>query len=213
MDPEDISCLFKEEDLPEHPMTLFKDFQRQYLRGHPVMVLSTVTREGRPSSRALLFYGLDDEDNVLFFTNKNSRKGDDMAHIPFASALFLLLDEAGVQIRIDGRVQRASEDDGGKQTEKCGRTMPGMARILASAGHEQSKEVEDVKEYKQNLCRAYTNATKLNKVPDGWEAYKIIPDRVEFWGQGGYIVDRIEYVKCKSENASWEWKMRRLASP
>ena len=49
---------------------------------------------------------------------------------------------------------------------------------------------------------------QLDKVPEDWAAYKLVPDRIEFWGQGSYIVDRIEYKK--EDNG---WSMVRLSSP
>ena len=121
------------------------------------MVLSTVTPEGRPNSRALLFYGLDPEDNLIFFTNTKSRKGNDIAKNPFASALFLLVDEAGVQIRVDGTVEKASKE----QTRSCGERMPGMARVLGSCGHGQSKDINSLEEYKASLSKAFENSGKV----------------------------------------------------
>ena len=71
------------------------------------MCLSTVTKESRPSSRYVLLkeYG---EEGFVWYTNYNSRKGDELLHNPYA-ALVLWWGDLERSIRIEGKVEKLSD--------------------------------------------------------------------------------------------------------
>src|SRR5699024_6712541 len=83
-------------DLPEqlltpHPRDLFDQWVQEAIRLQApeptAMSLSTVNAAGQPSSRIVLLKGFTDE-GVLFYTNYQSRKGQDLAQNPQACLLF-----------------------------------------------------------------------------------------------------------------------------
>ena len=75
------------------------------------ILLATTDDYGKPSLRAMLLKGLD-EHGAVFYTNRNSRKGRDLA-CNNRAALLLFWDSVARQIRIEGTVTRTTpeEDD------------------------------------------------------------------------------------------------------
>src|SRR3954463_1759262 len=92
------------------PFALFvKWFDQAIAAGVPepnAMTLATATPEGRPSARILLLKGCD-ERGFTFFTNYDSRKGQELAANPRAALVFHWVDLAR-QVRIEGSVSRIS---------------------------------------------------------------------------------------------------------
>ena len=76
---------------------------------HNAMTLATVGAEGRPSARVVLCKIVrPDPGYIVFFTNYESRKSEELEHTPFAAAC-LHWDVLGRQIRIEGPVTRSPE--------------------------------------------------------------------------------------------------------
>ena len=91
------------------------------------MVLATVS-EGRPVSRSVLCKGVD-EDGIVFFTNYDSAKGEQLAETPYASATFpwYLLNR---QFHIRGPVTKV-EPEATESYWNNGRAARSSARGLA----------------------------------------------------------------------------------
>ncbi len=73
------------------------------------MCLSTVTKENRPASRYVLLKG-HGEDGFVWYTNYNSRKGDELLNNPYA-ALVLWWGDMERSIRIEGKVERLTDKE------------------------------------------------------------------------------------------------------
>ena len=73
------------------------------------MTLATATPDGRPSARVVLLRGLD-EDGLTFFTNRTSRKGEDLRRNPRA-AVAIHWWELGRQVRVEGAVVELSAEE------------------------------------------------------------------------------------------------------
>jgi pyridoxamine 5'-phosphate oxidase len=73
------------------------------------MSVATVGPGGRPSSRILLIKQFD-ERGFTWFTNYESRKGQELQQNQFAALLFHWI-ELERQVRIEGRVERLSADE------------------------------------------------------------------------------------------------------
>ena len=71
------------------------------------MTLATVGADGRPSTRVLLLKGADAE-GLVWFTNYDSRKGQDLAAHPVAAMQFFWPELERV-VRIEGRVEKVSD--------------------------------------------------------------------------------------------------------
>src|SRR3954451_14053402 len=102
-----------EEDLAADPIAqlpLWLDQAREaYPEEFTSMTLATADREGRPSARVVLLKGLD-ERGLVFYTNYDSRKGQELAENPRAALVFYW---AGLdrQVRIEGTVERTSREE------------------------------------------------------------------------------------------------------
>src|ERR1044072_8255430 len=104
-----------EKDVHRNPVTQFSKWFQEAVDAKVnepnAMVLSTVSEEGKPSSRILLLRNFD-EDGFVFYTNYKSRKGEEIAATPNVGLLFLWR-ELERQVRIEGVLakQTAAESD------------------------------------------------------------------------------------------------------
>ncbi len=71
--------------------------------------LATATRDGRPSVRAVMLRGFDD-DGLVFFTDEDSRKGRELVENPWAAASFAWA-QANRQVQLEGPVARLAEEE------------------------------------------------------------------------------------------------------
>ena len=96
-------------ETPE-PLALFEAWfekARTSETGDPTaMALATVDGQGRPSSRMVLLKGADAR-GFVFYTNLDSRKGQDLLARPWAALLFYWK-SLGRQVRVEGAVERVS---------------------------------------------------------------------------------------------------------
>jgi pyridoxamine 5'-phosphate oxidase len=139
------------------------------------MTLATATRDGRPSARMVLLKGIDAR-GVAFYTNRESRKGRDLAANPRA-ALVLHWQAQGRQARVEGEVEELSRDE----VETYWRTRPRASRLAARAS-EQSRPI---------ASRAALDARFADEqarhpgddvpLPPFWGGYRVVADVVEFW--------------------------------
>lgn len=165
------------------------------------MTLATATRDGRPSARVVLLRGLD-ERGVVFFTNRRSRKGLELEENPRA-ALVLHWPELGRQVRVEGDVERVSDDE----SQAYWKTRPRPSRIAAWASP-QSRPVAD----RAELERLYASLeARFGEgevpLPDFWGGYRVVPDAIELWShRENRLHDRIRYVRMPEG-----WRRERLA--
>jgi pyridoxamine 5'-phosphate oxidase len=165
------------------------------------MTLSTVTPEGRPSSRIVLLKEFDSR-GFAFFTNRQSRKGQELAANPFASLVFFW-PSLERQVRIEGHVLDVSD----AEADAYFAMRPPSARLGACAS-EQSQVVPD----RATLERALADLERLH--PDGevarpahWGGYRVIPNLFEFWqGRHSRLHDRLRYLPDTTG-----WKIDRLS--
>ena len=101
-----LSKGFLPSSLPADPMPLFQQWfdGARHAKAQPNpdgMALATATPDGRPSVRVVLCKMLvADPGYVVFFTNYQSRKGNELAANPRAAAVFHW-DAFGRQVRLD----------------------------------------------------------------------------------------------------------------
>jgi pyridoxamine 5'-phosphate oxidase len=165
------------------------------------MVLSTVDKGGRPSSRNVLLKGLD-ERGFIFFTNYDSRKGNELSENPNA-ALTFYWPELERQVCIGGSVEKISREE----SENYFKSRPRGSRLAAWASN-QSDIVADraALEMKWNeMEKKFPNEIPL---PPNWGGYVLKPERIEFWqGRASRLHDRFCYT-WQPDNS---WKLERLA--
>src|SRR4051812_17262284 len=102
-----------EGDLAADPIEQLRSWLAQAQAAYPeeftAMTLATADRDGRPSARVVLLKGLD-ERGLAFYTNYDSRKGQELAENPRAALVFYWpgLDR---QVRVEGAVEKTSREE------------------------------------------------------------------------------------------------------
>lgn len=196
----------REQDVDADP---FRQFERWFgeacecaVAEPNVMTLATATPDGRPSARLVLLRGIS-ERGFTFFTNYESRKARELDANPWAALVFFWR-ELARQVRIEGNVERVSDEE----SDRYFHTRPQGARISAWASPQS--EVVVSREALEEWCREFEIRFGDGIVPRpaNWGGYRVIPDSIEFW-QGGAnrLHDRLRYVR----RAEGGWRIERLA--
>jgi pyridoxamine 5'-phosphate oxidase len=164
------------------------------------MTLATATTDGRPAARMVLFKGVHDG-GLTFYTNYDSRKGEDLAANPRAALVFWW-DKLERSVRAEGRVEKLP-------ATMSAHYFHSRLRIsqLSAAVSRQSRAVSD----RAALERRYAELEKeLGSaevpLPASWGGYLVRPERFEFWqGRRGRLHDRLVYLP-----AGRGWRLERL---
>lgn len=171
--------------------------------GEPqTMTLATATRDGKPSARVVLLRGLDDR-GLVFFTNRESRKGQELRRNPRA-AVVLHWWELGRQLRVEGVVEEVSEEE----SAAYWKTRPRGSQVAAWASR-QSLELADRSELDARVAEARERfADDDVPLPPFWGGYRVVPETIELWTHRD---DRLhERVRYERDGAGWR---RALLAP
>lgn len=157
-------------------------------------ILSTVDRENQPSSRILYLKELIDG-KLVFYTNYNSKKGQDIEINTKVSMLFFW-PQSSRQIRVQGECTKVAST----VSDDYFASRPRGSQIGAWASHQSETlttrdELEDrVKEYEAKFEGEVPR-------PPHWGGYEVKPTRFEFWqGRPSRLHDRIVFSE---ENGIW----------
>jgi len=164
------------------------------------MAVSTVSPEGRPSSRFVLLKGVSAR-GFVFFTNLESRKGTELAHLPACSLLFPW-HPVERQVRVEGVASELPRTE----VDAYFASRPRGAQLGAWASH-QSSVVSSREELDRRKVEMEARFPDEVPTPDFWGGYVVSPDLVEFWqGRPGRMHDRLVY-----ERLGDHWATYRLA--
>ncbi|MCX7421075.1 MAG: pyridoxamine 5'-phosphate oxidase [Planctomycetia bacterium] len=194
-----------EADLADDPLTQLRRWIEEVTAAgvseFQAMSMATSTRTGVPSVRIVYLRGVDPR-GILFFTNYNSRKGNELSENPRAAAL-LYWKELERQVRIEGIVVKGSESESdayfaGRPRESCiGAWASLQSQPLASRELLEQRTTEFEKQFAGGPVPR----------PPNWGGYWLQPESIEFW-QGGAarLHDRLIY----RQQPDGTWHIERL---
>lgn len=165
------------------------------------MTVATVGSDMRPSTRVVLIKGYD-EHGIVWYTNYQSRKGQQLAGDPYAALQFHWVELERV-VRIEGKVQKVSAEE----SDAYFATRPLDHRIGAWASP-QSQVIANRGVLVANAARYGAQFMLHPPRPPHWGGYRLVPDRWEFWqGRKSRLHDRLSYRL----QADGVWLRERLA--
>ncbi len=165
------------------------------------MTLATVGSNLRPSTRVVLIKGYD-ERGIVWFTNYESRKGQQLAGNPFAALQFHWVELERV-VRIEGVVEKISD----VESDAYFNSRPLDSRIGAWASP-QSQVIANRGVLVTNAARYAAQFLLQPPRPPHWGGYRLKPDGWEFWqGRKSRLHDRLRY----SPDGALGWVRERLA--
>ena len=147
----------------DDPLQLF----HEWIEGDE-MAIATATPDGRPSVRMLLLKGAD-ERGFTFFTNYESRKGEELTANPYAALLFR---RPGIHVRVEGRVHRIDESE----SDAYWTTRPAGSRRSAAAS-QQSQPIGSREELEARVAAQPAEPAR----PARWGGFRLEPETYEFW--------------------------------
>jgi pyridoxamine 5'-phosphate oxidase len=148
------------------------------------MSLATADGDGRPSVRMVLLKGFDAQ-GFVFYTNFESRKGEQLLANPQA-ALCFHWKSIRRQVRIEGPVTTVSE----AEADAYYASRPRDSQIGAWASR-QSRPLESRFELEKRVAQfAAKHAVGY------WSGFRVAPERIEFWQDGRFrLHDRRVYYR------------------
>jgi pyridoxamine 5'-phosphate oxidase len=165
------------------------------------MTLATATADGQPAARMVLLRGLDH--GFVFFTNYESRKGQELSANPRAALVFYWA-ELQRQVRIEGSVEVVTP----AESDAYFRSRPRGHRLAALASPQsQAIASRAVLEDRLREMEGQYPGAEVPR-PSHWGGYRVVPVTIEFWqGQPNRMHDRLRYGR----QADGSWHVQRLA--
>ena len=193
--------------LADDPIEQFQEWFDEALQENMsdpnAMTLATADEEGRPSARIVLLKSVE-QGCFSFYTNYNSRKGQELIANPHASLVFFWPQHER-QIRIEGIAEKLSS----RASDEYFLKRPRNSQIgaIASPQSQIIRSREELENKVKEVEEEFANEDHLPR-PEHWGGFLVMPYRIEFWqGRESRLHDRIEYSLEKNES----WRKVRLA--
>jgi pyridoxamine 5'-phosphate oxidase len=179
------------------PMALFRAWFAEAESKEPseptAVALATVDAAGRPSLRMVLLKGAD-EGGFVFYTNRESRKGSDLAATGEA-ALCFHWKSLKRQVRVEGRAETVTdaEADAYFATRDRGSQIGAWASL-------QSRPLAGKMELMGRVAHfaAKFGVSRVPRPPH-WTGFRVRPRRIEFWQDGRFrLHDRLVYERAET---------------
>lgn len=187
--------------MSEDPIKIFENWLTQAKNAgviEPTAVnLATVSKEGFPRNRMVLFKQVIDS-SFVFFTNYNSNKAKEIENNNHV-ALCFYWEKLEKQIRIEGTVTKTSSE----VSDTYFKSRFKLSKIGASVS-KQSSVLENYDEFLnevKQLSKKYENEDEVPR-PKHWGGFAVNPQKIEFWQQGEFRLHKRQVFE-KQKN-SWK---------
>jgi pyridoxamine 5'-phosphate oxidase len=180
------------------PLAQFDQWLNEAIRSEipepNAMTLATVNHNLRPSTRIVLIKGYD-ERGLVWYTNYDSRKGQELAGNPYAALQFHWVELERV-VRIEGRVEKVSAEE----SDTYYQSRPLDSRIGAWASP-QSQVISGRTVLVTEAAKYGAKFLLQPPRPPHWGGYRLVPDQWEFWqGRRSRLHDRLRY---RQQDGAW----------
>ncbi|HVM65149.1 MAG TPA: pyridoxamine 5'-phosphate oxidase [Acidimicrobiales bacterium] len=192
------------EDLGADPIAAFERWLAAMVEaGEPdanAMVLATAAPDGAPSARTVLLRGVDAR-GLVFYTNRESRKGRELGANPRAALVFVWL-AARRQVLVTGTVEEVSE----AESDAYFASRPRGSQLAAWASPQSAPVPSRADLDAAAADMAARFAGREVPRPSFWGGYRVVPDAMEFWqGRADRLHDRFRFDRREGG-----WDVERL---
>jgi len=167
------------------------------------MAISTVNIFGQPSSRMVLLKEIN-TNGLVFYTNFNSRKSQDLKNNPKISALFYW-NNLERQIRIEGIAKKYSSK--ASDVYFYSRSKEKKISTIISPQSQEIKNIKCLYDKYNNMYQFFIKKEYIPR-PEFWGGYILKPQSIEFW-KGSKI--RLHRRKLFTLQNNKKWKVTYLA--
>ena len=183
-----------------NPVDLFKKWftaaEKSEINDPNAFSVATTSKDGIPSVRMVLLKGLSNK-GFVFYTNFNSKKGNELKKNPYASMCFHWK-SLRRQVRVTGKVVvvENEEADNYFSSRKYGSKISAWASSQSQQMKNRDEFLNKIKEYEKKFPKE-----KDVPRPSHWSGWRVLPQEIEFWVEiDNRSHQRLNY---KKENGNW----------